>query len=97
MESLGGDQKWADRFLALHSAVFYFFVLEGMWLISPTWTYNFSELIESHAVDTYGEFVDANEAALKDLPAPAVAKLYWDGNDLYLFDEFQTSSYSREQ
>ena len=39
---------------------------------SPTLAYNFSELIEAHAVDTYGQFVDENEALLKQLPPPKV-------------------------
>ncbi len=43
--------------------------------------YNFSELIESHAVDTYGEFVDANAEALRRLPAPRIARLYYESAD----------------
>mgnify|MGYP001797185459 FL=1 len=39
----------------------------------------------------YAEFVDANEEILKQLPAPEVAKQYYRGDDLYMFDEFQTS------
>lgn len=46
--------------------------------------YNFSELIEGHAVDTYGEFVDANEKLLKQMPPPYVALSYYRGSDLYL-------------
>ena len=59
MESLGGDQRWSDRFWAQHSAVAYYWVLIGLWLFSPSVAYNFSELIEAHAVDTYEEFTDA--------------------------------------
>ena len=88
-----------------------------MWLISPTLAYNFSELIEAHAVDTYGQFVDENEERLKALPAPLIARRYYTQarrarhgcaptttafsrdaraslstrQDLYLYDEFQTS------
>jgi hypothetical protein len=29
--------------------------------------------MQAHAVDTYGEFVDANEELLKSLPPPLVA------------------------
>lgn len=61
MEALGGDQKWSDRFFAQHAAVFYYWILVSMWLVSPSIAYNFSQLIEAHAVDTYGEFRDANE------------------------------------
>lgn len=55
MESLGGDQLWFDRFLAQHSAIVYYTVLLALFVVSPRLAYNFSELIEAHAVDTYGE------------------------------------------
>ena len=90
MESLGGDRRWIDRFMAGHSAVIYYWVLILMWLMSPTLAYNFSELIEAHAVDTYGQFVDENAERLRTLPAPAIAKRYY-STDLYLYDEFQTA------
>ena len=83
MEALGGDRKWIDRFMAGHSAIVYYWVLILMWLISPTLAYNFSELIEAHAVDTYGQFVDENEEKLKALPAPLIARRYYT-QDLYL-------------
>ena len=91
MEALGGDQLWRVRFLAQHAAIVYYWVLVALWAISPSLAYNFSELIEAHAVDTYGEFVDANRETLARLPAPRVARLYWNGPDLFLFDEFQTA------
>jgi len=91
MEALGGDQRWSDRFFAQHAAVFYYWVLVVMWLLSPSIAYNFSALIEAHAVDTYGEFRDANEALLKQLPPPQIALQYYCGEDLYYFDEFQTA------
>lgn len=46
MESLGGDQLWVDRFMAEHAAVFYYWVLLVMYLISPSASYAFSELLE---------------------------------------------------
>lgn len=91
MESLGGDQLWVDRFMAQHAAVVYYIVLLVLFAFSPNLAYNFSELIEAHAVDTYGEFVDANESLLKSLPPPLVAASYYRSADLYMFDEFQTS------
>ncbi|CEM04265.1 unnamed protein product [Vitrella brassicaformis CCMP3155] len=91
MESLGGDQAWFDRFLARHAAIVYYWVVIFLFLISPTWAYNFSELVEWHATDTYAEFVEQNKDRLKRLPAPAVALEYYNGGDLYLFDEFQSS------
>eukprot|EP00271_Cylindrocystis_brebissonii_P010560 TRINITY_DN26776_c0_g1_i1.p1 TRINITY_DN26776_c0_g1~~TRINITY_DN26776_c0_g1_i1.p1 ORF type:complete len:465 (+),score=81.49 TRINITY_DN26776_c0_g1_i1:142-1536(+) len=91
MESLGGDRLWIDRFFAQHAAIFYYWVLNVMFLISPKVAYNFSELIEMHAVDTYGTFADENEELLKKLPPSPPALKYYYGEDLYLFDEFQTS------
>lgn len=37
-------------------------------MVSPFLAYNFSELIESHAVDTYSEFLETNSELLKSLP-----------------------------
>ena len=77
MEALGGDQQWFDRFIGQHAALTYYAVITFMWLISPTLAYNFSELIETHAVVTYTEFAEANEAILRELPPPAVAVDYY--------------------
>ena len=46
MESLGGDQMWWDRFLAQHSAIFYFWVLILFYTFAPRTAYVFSELVE---------------------------------------------------
>lgn len=92
MESLGGDQLWIDRFLANHAAIAYYWILILFYFVSPKSAYNFSELIEAHAVDTYGEFVDCNEELLKSLPPPSIAVMYYKGTDLYMFDDFQTTS-----
>lgn len=46
MEALGGDQLWVDRFMAEHAAVFYYWVLVAMYLVSPSASYAFSELVE---------------------------------------------------
>lgn len=35
-------------------------------------------------MDTYGEFVDANEELLKSLPPPLVAAEYYRAQDLYM-------------
>lgn len=90
MESLGGDQRWLDRFFAQHGAVAYYFILILFFIIDPRWSYNFSRLIESHAVDTYGEFVDANAERLKTIPPPPIAVEYYLTGTLYNFDKFQT-------
>jgi ubiquinol oxidase len=90
MEALGGDLQWKDRFLAQHAGFAYYWVLVLLWLLSPSLAYNFSELIEAHAVDTYAEFAEANKERLKAIPAPVVAKAYYNGACLWMFDEFQT-------
>ena len=69
----------------------YYGVLNALWLISPALAYNFSELIEAHAVDTYAQFAEQNKEALRELPAPRIARRYYEEGDLYLFDEFQTA------
>jgi len=97
MESLGGDALWKDRFLGQHAALVYYVVLVLMWGISPALAYNFSELIEAHAVDTYAQFVDQNEAILKSMPPSRIAREYYSGADLFLFDEFQTSRQARSR
>eukprot|EP00803_Ostreobium_quekettii_P005253 evm.model.scf_13EXC.9 EVM.evm.TU.scf_13EXC.9 scf_13EXC:133518-136722(-) len=90
METLGGDKNWIDRFLAQHTAIVYYWMLLVFYFISPETAYNFSELVERHAVDTYTEFVECNADVLKTMPAPSVAALYYLGSDIYMFDEFQT-------
>lgn len=62
-----------------------------LFFISPTESYRFSQLIETHAVDTYAEFLEANEALLRSLPVPSVAREYYD-NFMYYFQEFQLSA-----
>lgn len=66
-ESLGGDQLWVDRFVATHASILYFWILVVLYTVAPEVSYKFSELLEGHAVDTYGEFVDSNEELLKTL------------------------------
>ena len=70
----------------------YYFGLVVVWLLSPKLAYNFSEKIETHAVATYAQFTEENKELLESLPAPEVAKKYYEAEDLYLFDEFQTTT-----
>jgi len=97
MESLGGDQKFWVRFVAQHSAIVYFFVLVFLWALSPSLSYKFSELLESHAVDTYGQFLDENEGQLRDLPPSLAAVEYYSlGVSDTMFGEYQTSRSAEE-
>ena len=91
MESLGGNTVWSDRFLGYHAAIAYYWALILVFLFSPKVAYEFMELLEAHAVDTYTTFVEENRETLSRLPAPTVARSYYTDGDLYLFDDFQVS------
>lgn len=96
MESLGGDQRWWVRALAQHSAIFYYIVLCLLWAVSPTLSYRFSELLETHAVNTYSVFLDNNEEELKKLPPSfAAVEYYCFGSSDPFYAEFQTSALSK--
>jgi len=93
MESLGGDQAWWVRFIAQHSSIVYYIVLSLLFAISPSLSYKFSELLETHAVDTYSQFLDENEKLLKELPPSLVAIEYYTvGISDPMFGEYQTSA-----
>jgi ubiquinol oxidase len=93
MESLGGDQPYWVRFMAQHSALAYYVALCILWGSSPTLSYKFSEMLETHAVDTYGQFVDENEDKLKKLPpSMAAVEYYTVGVSDPMFGEYQTAS-----
>jgi len=93
MESYGGDQQFWVRFLAQHSALAYYLALCILWMLSPSLSYKFSEMLETHAVDTYGQFVDENEILLKGLPPSLVAVEYYTiGLNDPMFGEYQTAS-----
>ena len=83
MESLGGNSRWVDRFVARHSAILYYVVLYVLFLMSPKLAYNSSELLEMHAVDTYTEFLEANAELLKTLPPPLSALEYYNTKRSY--------------
>ena len=89
MESLGGNALWSDRFLGYHVAIAYYWFLNGVFFCSPRIAYQFMELLEAHAVDTYSTFVAENRDRLAELPPPDVARSYYTEGDLYCFDDFQ--------
>lgn len=90
-ESLGGDQPFYVRFMAQHSALLYYLVLCVLWMASPSLSYKFSEMLETHAVDTYGQFIDENEDKLKELPPSLIAVEYYTvGISDPMFGEMQT-------
>ncbi|AFZ59900.1 plastoquinol terminal oxidase [Anabaena cylindrica FACHB-243] len=92
MESLGGSQFWGDRILARTTALIYYWIIVALYIVSSSSAYNFMELVENHAYDSYQKFLTEHEAELKLQPAPAVAINYYRDGDLYMFDEFQTAN-----
>ena len=92
MESLGGNTRWADRFVAQHTAFAYFWVTCALYLASPRMAYNLMEQIEEHAFQTYDTFLVQHGEQLKKQPVPPVAAAYYNESDAYLFDEFQTGA-----
>lgn len=94
MESLGGSERWSDRFIAQHIAVGYYLLALTFYFWNPTLAYNLNQYIEEHAFATYDTFTKENEEELKKKPAPKVALDYYTGDlqDLYMFDAFQTGS-----
>ena len=93
MESLGGDQEFWVRFVAQHSAIVYFMILCALFAISPSLSYRFSELLETHAVNTYSVFLDNNEDLLKELPPSVTAVDYYTlGSSDPFYAEFQTAA-----
>jgi ubiquinol oxidase len=85
MQSLGGDARWFDRFLAYHVSMIYYWALVALYLFAPAVSYNFGELLEKHAFDTYAVFVDENEKLLRSLPAPAIAQQYYQHGERFYF------------
>lgn len=89
MEELGGAESGVDRFLARSTAVLYYWVTVALYFIKPDMAYNLSEQIEKHAYETYDGFLRDNAEALKKLPAPKLAKEYYE-EKTFMFDDFQS-------
>lgn len=90
MESLGGNSSVVDRTLAQTMAFVYYWYVVGVYSISEQAAYHLSELIEDHAYNTYNTFLTKNEAKLKSLPVPAIAKRYYEQEDPFMFELFCT-------
>ncbi|MCL1465480.1 alternative oxidase [Argonema galeatum] len=91
MESLGGNKYWIDRFVAHTGAFVYYWILICVYIVAPKSAYQFMQMVEEHAYETYEKFLVEYGEQLKTEPAPQVAINYYLRGDLYLFDEFQTS------
>lgn len=90
MEELGGHKVWVDRFLARSVALLYYWIIVALYLVRPNAAYNFMELVEGHAYNSYNKYLTENADKLKAQPAPQIAVRYYRDGDLYMFDEFQT-------
>ena len=97
MESLGGNERFNDRFVAQHIAFFYYWIVVILYICSPAVAYDLNKHVERHAFSTYDQFLQSNEDELKSKAAPQVAVDYYEGGDLYMFDAFQyTNKYNRD-
>ena len=92
MEALGGGDYWIDRFLARHTALLYYWIVIGLYLVSPKAAYNFMEQVEQHAFASYNKFLKRRKRLiLKGNLPPKIAIDYYRDGDLYMFDAFQTA------
>lgn len=90
MESLGGNSSVVDRALAQTMAFGYYWYVTVVYALSEQAAYHLSELIEDHAYMTYDKFLTKNEAELKTLPVPDIARKYYEQDNPFLFDLFCT-------
>lgn len=90
MESLGGNSSIVDRTLAQTMAFGYYWYVTLVYAVDEQAAYHLSELIEDHAFNTYDTFLEKNEAALKTMPVPAIARKYYEEENPFLFDLFCT-------
>lgn len=90
-ESLGDSRYFIDRALAHSGAFVYYWIIVGVYILSPPGAYRFMQLVEEHAYHTYDTFLKEHGEELKQLPAPEIAIKYYRDGDLYMFDEFQTT------
>lgn len=91
MEALGGNTEFTDRWFAQHSALAYYWACVALYLVHPRAAYHLMSLIEDHAYQTYSKYLQCNAEWLKTQPAPAIAKQYYESQDMYLFDSFHTA------
>lgn len=89
MESLGGNDRFMDRFVSQHIAFFYYWLVVAAYIANPPVAYDFMKHVETHAYETYDNFIKENEAELRSQAPPAIAVEYYEKGDLSLFDAFQ--------
>lgn len=92
MEELGGSERFSDRWVAQHVAVFYYWLVIVVYIVNPAVAYDLNKHVETHAFQTYRSFLETHEEELKNLPAPQVAIDYY-MKDYFLFDTCQNSAF----
>lgn len=92
MESLGGNGRFADRFICQHMAFFYYWIVVFLYISAPAVAYDFNKHIENHAFETYSKYLSENKDELQALPAPQIAEDYYMKGDPFSHDPAQSSS-----
>lgn len=93
MESLGGNGRFADRFISQHMAFFYYWIVVVLYVSAPAVAYDFNKHIENHAFDTYSKYLSEKKDELQALPAPQIAEDYYmKGGDPFMHVSLHTSS-----
>ncbi|CAM9725426.1 unnamed protein product [Chrysoparadoxa australica] len=85
MEEMGGNDRFLDRVVATHVAFFYYWIAIALYMVNPQNAYHLNEQVERHAFMSYDAFLESHGERLKAMPAPAVAKDYYEKDELYIF------------
>lgn len=59
-ESMGGADRWIDRFFAKHLVLLYYWIMVVYYLIDPVSAYHLNWEVEIHAATTYGTYLALN-------------------------------------
>lgn len=89
MEELGGNSLFMDRFIAQYIAFFYYWLVVLLYMTFPAVAYDLNKHVETHAYETYDNFLKENEQWLKQLPPAKAAVEYYEAPNSFLYDAFQ--------
>lgn len=57
MESIGGSERWIDRFFAKHLVLLYYWIMVFYYMFDPINAYDINAKIELHAMETYLDYL----------------------------------------
>ena len=77
MESLGGGDRWYDRWLASVIGFFYYFVNNILYLLAPESGYYLMQKIETEAAHSYNQILKLREKEFKSTKATGIALEYF--------------------